>query len=423
GVSSPDYTDGGVVSLGKEASFRLVEGLVNGTNYRFRIRVKDSSNNISAGTLTGVITPSATAVTTVSGVIASDTTWAAGVFYVSGDLTVNAGVTLTIKSGVIVKFASGRMMTVNGTLTAVGTSGSPVVFTAFTDDSYGGDSNGNGLSSGTPGYWGRIYFANTSSSRLEHAVVRYGGSGSQGSVNLYQSNVPVISSNISDGSSFGIYTYNTSPLIEGNTISNNGSHGIYHLYGSPVDRNNTITGNSNGIYVQYATPTIAGNTITGNTGYGIYYYDARDAVEITNNIITGNNIPVRLTFSSLPGASAGNILSPNTKNQIEFWGNTLSRSLVLPSAPVSIYYQVGGTATVATGVKLTVAPGVIWKLGNNSIVDIGGALYAVGSASEKIVFTSYRDDSIGGDTNGDGFSTGLPGDWGRISFSDSVIDF
>ena len=341
GVVGPNYTDGGVFSLGKEASFRLAEGLVNGTGYRFRIRVKDSSNNISAGTLTGVITPNATAVTQVSGAIASNTTWAAGVFYVSGDITVNAGVTLTIQPGVIVKFAAGRGMTVRGTLTAVGTAGSPVVFTAWTDDSYGGDSNGGGASAGTPGYWNRIYFENTSSSRIEHAVVRYGGSGSQGNVYIYQSNVPVISSTILNGSSYGIYTYNASPLIEGNTISNNGGAGIYHNgVSSPVDRNNTITGNNYGIYVQYATPTIDGNTITGNTNYGIYHFDARNAPEITNNIITGNNIPVRLTFSSLPGASAGNILSPNTKNQIEFWGNTLSRSLVLPVSPVNIYYQV-----------------------------------------------------------------------------------
>ncbi|MEK7374994.1 MAG: right-handed parallel beta-helix repeat-containing protein, partial [Thermodesulfobacteriota bacterium] len=240
---------------------------------------------------------------------------------------------------------------------------------------------------------------------------------------MYQSDVPVVSSDISYGSSFGIYTYNASPLIEGNTISNNGSHGIYHLYGSsPVDRNNTITGNSHGIYVQYATPVIDGNTITGNTNYGIYYVDARDAAEITNNTITGNNKPVRLPFSSLPGVSAGNILSPNTKNQIEFWGNTLSRSLVLPADPVNIYYQAGGTATVATGVKLTVAPGVIWKLTNNAVLDVNGALYAVGSASQKIVFTSWRDDSFGGDTNGDGSSAGQAGDWGRISFSDSVTD-
>jgi hypothetical protein len=66
GVADPGYTDGGVLSLGKEASFRLVDGLTNATGYRFRIRVKDSSNNFSTGTSTGVITPSATAVTTVT---------------------------------------------------------------------------------------------------------------------------------------------------------------------------------------------------------------------------------------------------------------------------------------------------------------------------------------------------------------------
>src|SRR3989304_1931536 len=336
GVVGPAYTDGGVVNLGKEPSFRLVEGLTNGTGYRFRVRVKDSSNNTSLqGALTGVLTPSATAGTTVSGTITTNTTWAAGVFYVSGsDITVNAGVTLTINPGVIVKFGANRGMTVRGTLTAGGTAGSPVVFTAYADDSYGGDSNNNGPSSGTPGSWNRLYFDNTSSSRLDHAVVRYGGSGNDGNVYLYYSNVPVISSTISNGSSYGIYTHTTSPLIEGNTISNNGDAGIYHYNtSSPVDRNNTITGNSNGIYVQYATPAIDGNTITGNTNYGIYHYDTRNAPEITNNTITGNNIPVRLTFSSLPGASAGNILSPNTRNQIEFWGNTLSRSLILPASP------------------------------------------------------------------------------------------
>src|SRR3972149_1799534 len=85
GGGGPGYTDGGVVNLGKEASFRLVEGLGNGVKYRFRVRVKDSSNNTSLpGALTGVLTPSATAVTTVSGAITTNTTWAAGVFYVSG---------------------------------------------------------------------------------------------------------------------------------------------------------------------------------------------------------------------------------------------------------------------------------------------------------------------------------------------------
>ncbi len=40
----------------------------------------------------------------VSGTISSDTTWAAGVFYVSNNLTVNADVTLTLGSATNVPF-------------------------------------------------------------------------------------------------------------------------------------------------------------------------------------------------------------------------------------------------------------------------------------------------------------------------------
>ncbi|MBW1913466.1 MAG: right-handed parallel beta-helix repeat-containing protein, partial [Deltaproteobacteria bacterium] len=316
---------------------------------------------------------------------------------------------------------------VYGTLTAVGSSGNEVVFTSFTDDDFGGDSNGGGHSTGTPGYWGRIYFNNTSSSRLEHVKVRYGGYNSDGNIYMYNSAVPVISSEISDGSSFGIYSYDCSPLIQGNTISNNGSYGIYHrgyyTLPSPVDRNNTITGNSYGIYVQNATPTIDGNTITDNTSYGIYFTQVTNSPVITSNTITGNNKPVRLPFSSLPGPDAGNTLSPNTYEQIEFYGNTLSHDLTLTTAPVNLYYQVGGNVTVATGAKLTIEPGVVWKFASSVGIDVNGALYAVGGSSDSIVFTSYRDDEFGGDTNGGGFSTGQPGDWNRIYFSDSAVEF
>ena len=424
-ISTDGSSWGSALSLGKEAELYLADGLTNGTGYYFRIRVKDSSNNVSdPGVIIGPVTPSTTAVTTVSGTISTNTTWAAGVYYVSNNITVNSGVTLTILPGVIIKFAPNKSITVNGSLTAVGEAGSEVVFTAWTDDSFGGDSNGDGASTGTPGYWNMVQFTNTSvSSRLEDVVVRYGGSGSSGNIYINQADVPVISSEISNGSSYGISTYGCSPLIEGSTLADNESHGLYNYGGSPIVRSNTITGNNYGIYTRSASPTIDGNTITDNDGYGIYFYDARNAPEITNNTITGNAKPVRLPFSSLPGPEAGNTLAPNTNNQIEFWGNTLTRSLVLTAGDVNVYYQVGGNATVATGVKLTVEPGVVWKLSAGARLDVNGALYAVGTSSDKIVFTSYRDDEFGGDTNGGGFSTGQPGDWDRISFSDSVIDF
>ena len=89
-------TDGGAsygapTSLGKEATFTQVDGLTNGQSYHFRLQVKDSSDNVSAGAVVGPATPSETAFTTVSGTLAADTTWAAGTFYVQSNLTVAAG--------------------------------------------------------------------------------------------------------------------------------------------------------------------------------------------------------------------------------------------------------------------------------------------------------------------------------------------
>jgi len=81
-------------------------------------------------------------------------------------------------------------------------------------------------------------------------------------------------------------------------------------------------------------------------------------------------------------------------------------------------YLVTRVINVVAGVTLTVQPGAVVKFqGGAGIAVNQGALYAVGSATEPIVFTSYRDDTAGGDTNGDGASTGRPGDWREIAFN------
>jgi parallel beta-helix repeat protein len=368
------------VSLGKEAYFYLAGGLTNSQPYKFRLRVKDSSGNTSAGVIVDS-TPSATAYTTVSGTIGTDTTWAAGVYYVSNNLTISSGVTLSINPGVVVKFAASRYLDIRGNLHAVGTAADPVVFTAFSDDDYAGDTNGDGVSSGTPGYWRDLYFYGSADSRLEHV----------------------------------------SPLVEDSTFMRNG--GGFHLYsGAAVIQSNEIRESSgHGIYVNYAVPTIDGNVIADNGSYGIYYQRATASQTITGNTITGNAKPVRLPFSAVPGPGDGNTLGGNTVDQIEIHGNSLNHPLTL--TPEMVYWQVGGTATVATGVNLVVQPGVIWKFALNTRMDVNGALTAVGTPAERITFTSYRDDSVGGDTNGDGASQGQDGDWHRIFFGDAVIDF
>ncbi len=68
-------------------------------------------------------------------------------------------------------------------------------------------------------------------------------------------------------------------------------------------------------------------------------------------------------------------------------------------------------------VTLTIEPGVIVKMYEGSgTVTVNGKIKFQGTDSEPIVFTSIKDDTVGGDTNGDGPSQGYPGAWGQIAF-------
>jgi len=115
-----------------------------------------------------------------SGTFSSDETWTSNnVYVINGDLTVANDVTLTIEAGTIVKFeyqgssSSKRRLLVNGTLDVQGTADSPVVFTSHRDDSYGGDTNGDGGSTTpAPGDWGYIQFNSTAgNNQLEYTII------------------------------------------------------------------------------------------------------------------------------------------------------------------------------------------------------------------------------------------------------------
>src|SRR3989344_5181728 len=84
-------------------------------------------------------------------------------------------------------------------------------------------------------------------------------------------------------------------------------------------------------------------------------------------------------------------------------------------------YIVRGKTNVLDGVTLTVQPGVVIKFADDALLTILGELQAHGTSIDPIHITSIHDDTIGGDTEGDGEDTApsLFDDWGiNFSFAD-----
>ncbi len=136
--------------------------------------------------LSFLITNTAFAATEVFGTLPGDTTWtlAESPYVITSDLSIPAGVTLTIEPGVVVKFGNQfTALEVSGTLSAVGTIESPIIFTSYKDDSVGGDTNGDGSASfpdsgsniNALGEWRGLFLSPGNVTQLTHAEVRYGG--------------------------------------------------------------------------------------------------------------------------------------------------------------------------------------------------------------------------------------------------------
>jgi len=68
-------------------------------------------------------------------------------------------------------------------------------------------------------------------------------------------------------------------------------------------------------------------------------------------------------------------------------------------------------------VTVTLQPGTVVKFGQSSRLQTNGTLTATGTATDPVVFTSWRDDTAGGDTNNNGNSTGQASDWDGIQVS------
>jgi parallel beta-helix repeat protein len=117
-----------------------------------------------------------------------------------------------------------------------------------------------------------------------------------------------------------------------------------------------------------------------------------------------------LALSRPPNARAATHINTTTYTENTTWTTSGSP------------YVLDGDVTVASGVTLTVDPGVVVKFnGQVRQLTVNGTLTATATEANPITFTSYQDDTAGGDTNGDGAgSSGSPGQWYQVAFNSNT---
>lgn len=328
------------------------------------------------------------AVHPIVGVIADGSTWFAGETYLlTGDATLEAGTTLTIQPGAIVQFAAGfgADLTIAGSLNATGTAANHILFTSDRD----------GSSTPARGDWETIRFTSTSSaSNLAFWDVRYGGGNGPASV-LVESPIIFDNSTITQSATAGMKVSSVNPQLSNAVFGSNTGAGLILEVSSAALTGLTFQDNGTaGLRLVGSNPSVTGGTWTNNTGPAISM-DLVSAPTIPGGTFTGNAMNgVRLDSGTLAGSAS--------------WNNP------------AVVYEIAGEVIVPAGATLTVGAGQIVKFNGpfGARLTVDGTLNADGTASQRIIFTSSRDDSAGGDTNSDGTGTAaVNGEWPGITLA------
>jgi hypothetical protein len=256
---------------------------------------------------------------------------------------------------VVVKVDPGAFISVAGTLKTNGTVDAPVVITSRKDDSAGGDTFHDGNADAAaplPGDWEAIYLEpGSDASVLQGLEVRYAGM--------------------------------TNP------------------------RNNDFR---DAILIRNGSPVLRDVRVRDVAWSGVRVLNGRPTIERVD-VQRAGNVPFHFTLAANP-ALTNLTASSNRTEGLWIDGGTLTEDRTW--AVTSMAYHVTTNVRLGAGATLAISPGVVVKMGPGDWFAVNGTLLVNGTLEAPVVFTSRKDDSVGGDTehNGsDGASAPGPGDW------------